>query len=332
MHLSRGRFLGVLGNLAVPTGIPMVCRAAGAGAYTLRLNNGLAATSALGITASRFAAAVARRSNGQLQIEVYPNYQLAKESETIEALTSGVIDFVTIASSVVVPLVPRLQIFAMPFLFKDVAAGFRVLDGPVGTDLSAELASKGILALGWGASGMREFGTTTKSVLVPDDLKGLRVRVQTGAIYIAMFQALGAIPVVIDSSEAFIAVSQHTVDAVDYALVSLVSGKYYTVIKHVAMLNQMFSPTGLFASKRKIDALPLPLQKIIKEEAKAAVPTWRSLSAREALDNVETLKKNDVLFTEPQYQAFRKAMDPVYAVFRSQPGGDLLDRVGRATS
>jgi TRAP-type transport system periplasmic protein len=325
---SRGYFLATVGTL----GVPLARSASAADGYTLRLGTFKIAESSQGRMSEQFAAAVARRSNGQVKIEVYANGVLGKQADVINGLLSGAADFVVIGTGVLAPLAPRLQIFDMPFLFKDMSAGYRVVDGPVGADLAGDLEAKGVLALAWAGSGMREVETVTKVIQTPDDLKGLRIRIQSGAVYVAMFQALGAIPVVTDSSEAYLAVQQHLVDGLDSDINATVSSKFYNVAKHVAMLNQVFAAQCIFGSKRKIDALPAALQRIVKEEAKAIVPSWRSMTDRALAEDTQFLKNNGCTFTEPQLPGFRKAMDPVYAAFQSKPGGDLIERVSRTVS
>ena len=289
-------------------------------------------TALQGVTALRLAAAVARRSNGQLTIEVYPSLQLAKEGAIVEGLSSGVLDLAIQSSAVLVPVLPRFQIFDMPFLFKDSAAVFRVVEGPIGAEFFSELESHGILGLGWGTTGFRELETTSKPVMVPEDVKGLRVRIQSGAVYVATYQALGAIPVTIDLSEAFVGLSQHTVDAIELNLDGFVSGKYYGVAKHVAMLNHIVAVTPLMGSKRKIEALPSALQTILKRECQALVPFWRDLVVRQTNDDIEFLKKSGVALNAVQYAPFRKKMDPVYALFQGKLGGDFIERVGRVAN
>jgi TRAP-type transport system periplasmic protein len=331
VKLLRKSFLAI-GALGAPIGYLAPSRAQSTETYTLRLNLTAPITSAQGACASRFAAAVDRRSKGQLKIEIYPNGQLARERGILEGLTSGAIDLEIGTIAVLEALFPRFQILSLPFLFKNAAAAFRVLDGPIGAEFFADAEAKGLVGLGWADTGFRELETTSKPVVVPDDMKGLRIRIQNGAVYVTIFQALGAIPVTIDLSETFTAVTQHTVDAVDVPIDGFIDQKFYTIMKHVAMLNHVFSVNAFMGSKRKVDALPLNLQRIIKEEGKAAMPFWRALSVRQTADNIGMLKKSGVLFTEIQYPLFRKAMDPVYASLQSKIGGDLIDRIGRAAN
>jgi TRAP-type transport system periplasmic protein len=298
----------------------------------MRLGVSSASNSVQTLTALHLAAAINRRSNGQLKIEVYPSLQLATEQETVQGLTTGVIDLALQSTGFLVQLVPQYQVLSMPFLFKNFASAFRVLDGPIGDQLFADLDAKGILGLSWGTPGFKELETTTKAIVVPEDMKGLRFRIQAGAVYVATYQALGAIPLTIDLSEAFTALSQRTIDGIDTNLDTFTTSKYYTLVKHVAISNHIFAVDALMASKRKTEALPAPLQKVLKEEGKAVVPFWRSLTAKQIAEDIQFLKKNGIAFTEIDYPAFRKAMAPVYAGVQARLGGDLLDRISRAAS
>jgi TRAP-type transport system periplasmic protein len=326
---SRRLFFRTLCALGVaPVAYPAACRAADT--YTMRCNVPTAQDSMYARTALRLAAAVNRRSDGQLKIEVYPNGQLATQQASIDAMTTGVLDLAMESTAVLAPLFPRYQVFDMPFLFRDLAACYRVLDGRIGDELFAELEPKGIVGLGWSTGGFRELETTSKAVITPEDMKGLRVRIVSGAVFVATYQALGAIPVTIDLSEIFTALAQHTIDGMDITLDSVALGKYDTVIKHVAMLNHGLAQNLLMGSKRKIEALPPPLRKILKEEGRAVIPYLRALSTDRQKESIQALKKGGVAFNEVQYSAFRKAVEPVYTVYRAKLGGDFFDRISRA--
>ena len=331
-RLPRGHFLGAL-SAGLPVSAFPVSRALAAEAYTMRLNVPTGPTSVLAVVGTRFAAAVNRRSHGLLTIEVYPNGQLAREQASIESLTTGVLDLTIQGTSFLQPLFPRYQIFDLPFLFRNLAAGYRVLDGSIGREFFAELETRGIVGLAWGAGGgFKELSTTSKAIVAPEDLKGLRIRIMTGAVYLATYQALGAIPVTIDFAEAYTALEQHTVDGMDLGLNAVADGKFYTVIKHVAMSNHILSLGPLIGSKSKVEALPSALQEVLKTEAKAIVPFWRSLVARQLADSADVLKRNGVAFTETDYSAFRKAVDPVYSLVQAKFGSDLIARITRAAN
>ena len=329
---SRRYFLGALGASGISAGVPSIQGSAAADTYTLRLSLSEAGTSILGRTALHFAASVESRAKGQLKIEVYPLGQLAQQQESIGALATGVIDFALTTTAYLEPLLPQFQVFAAPFLFKDPAVAFQVLNGPIGAELFAQLEPKGIIGLGWGIGGFKQLQTVSKPIVVPDDMKGLRIRSVVGAVYAATYQSLGAIPVTIDLSEVFTALQQHTIDGMDLLVNAFTSGKYYTVCKHVAMLNHLVNAEPLLGSKRKIEALPPSLQRVLKESGREAMSTWRAAANTQLAADIGLLKTNGVGFSEIQYPAFRKAVEPVYALLQSRLGGDLLDRIRRAAN
>ena len=298
----------------------------------MRLNLPDTAASAIGQAGVHFAQAVGRRSNGQLTIEVYPSGQLLPQQNTVDGLANGIIDFGIISSAFLVPIFPQYQVFDLPFLLRNLTSGYRLLDGAIGNEFFGLLGSKGVIGLGWGTSGFRELQTTTRAVTVPDDMKGLRIRILAGAVYVATYQALGAIPVTIDMSETFAALNQHAVDGMDINLDSFAVGKFYTVCRHVAMMHHIFSVIPLLGSKRKIESLPAALQKIVREEGNNAVRAWRKDNEERIAGDVDLVKKNGVAFTEIQYAPFRKAMDPVYAGVAAKVGIDLIERVTRAAN
>jgi TRAP-type transport system periplasmic protein len=332
MHRRRFRssFLGGLGALGAAVVYPAWGRAADA--YTLRLSCVDGPPNSTYQAGVHFAEAVQRRSNGRLKVEIYPNGQLEKEQASIQALTTGVLDLALQPSAELVSLFPRYQVFDLPFMFKDFTSAYRVLDGPIGDEFFGDLGSKGIIGLAWGSNGFKELETTNKQVTAPEDMRGLRVRIQGSAVYAATYQALGAIPVAIDLSETFTALSQRIIDAVEVSLLSTWANKYYTLTKHVAMTNHAFAVIVLAGSKQKIEALPADLQTVLKQEGKALPPFWRSVLAQKTTEAVQFLKNNGVAFTDVQYAAFRKAVEPVYATYRPKLGGDLVDRVGRAAN
>jgi TRAP-type transport system periplasmic protein len=329
MHrrLSRRYFLGALGGLAAP--MSAFPHAAAAETYTMRLSLAVPPAGAEFQAAARLANAVARRTNGQLKIEVYPNSQIVSQGSIGDALVTGVLDLVISQAAIMESIMPPFQVFETPFLFKDIAAGGKALDGPFGAEMFAALEPKGMIGLAWGLNGFKQFETSNKAIVVPDDFKGVRMRSQNGAVSVAMYRALGALPVVIDVGETFVALQNHTIDGLDLSLDGFIARSMPTVVKHVAMSNHVLSVTPLLGSKRKIDALPAPLKAILLQEAKAVAPTWRSDLIAETAEYLKVLKQNAVAISEIQYPAFRKAMDPVYAIVQSKLGG-LLERALRA--
>ena len=235
------------------------------------------------------------------------------------------------SSALLATLVPQFQILDVPFLFKDANAGFRFLDGPVLRPVLDQLEAKGITVVGWGFNGFKEFQTVSKPVNVPDDMKGLRVRIQNSPGAVATYKAFGAIPVVIDISELFTAISQHTVDAIDQSIDAFVTFKYYNLAKYCAMLNHVFSVMPVMASKAKMSSLPANLQSLIRDEGNSLSQFWKADTIRRINDDIDVCKKNGVTFTNPPWR-LRKAAEPAWPVFQQRIGGNLIEMAAKARS
>ena len=302
-------------------------RAVAADSYTLRMSMPTASDAAWNVSAGHWAAAVARRSNGRLNIEIYPSSQLANQQESVRGLTTGLVDLTFQPSANFEVFVPELQVLQLPFLAKNAQAGFRVVDGPIGDYFFSALAAKGILGLFWSTAGFRQFETATKVLRAPDDMRGLRFRIQGGSVSVAMYQAVGAVPVTMDFNEVYVGLTQHTIDGLDTSPDGILSQKLYGAIGHMAMSNHTMPYFPIAASKGKIESLPSDLQRILIGEATAIKPSWRAATLKASSDAVDALKAKGVTVNEVDYLAFRKAMDPVYASIQQRFGADLVQRV-----
>jgi TRAP-type transport system periplasmic protein len=313
-------------TIAVP---PSAKIALGAEPYTLRLGITTGQTGEYYAIATQFAGEVARKSNGRLKIDVYPNAQLAVQRDFVAAMQNGLADIGILPSVLFSSLFPQIQVLDLPFMFRDIAGVYRVLDGPFGSDIFTALESKGIVGLAWGEDGFREVETANKAIRVPSDLKGVRLRIQESPISVATMQALGVVPVAIDVSETLVAIQQKVVDGLELGLNTLVSSKFDTVIKYVAMTSHGVTVAMLLGSKQKLDALPADLQKILKDEGKACRSYWEKILGQRTVASVQALKSKGLLLTEVNHAEFRRAVEPVYVSLQAKLGKDLINRVSR---
>lgn len=326
MH-RKFRRRSLLGLAAAAALQPRAARSADG--YTLRLSISPPVGSTFFLHAAEFARTVERRTNGRVKVEVYPSGQLAKQNESIAGLVTGTVDFSLHDAAYVSSVFAPAQVLLLPFMFKDIATLYRIVDGPIGDRLFRQLEDKGILGLSWGAGGFRAIETTTKTVLKPDDMKGLRIRIHGGPD-VATMQALGAVPVSIDTSEVYTAFSQRTVDAIETGPEAIASDKLYQFVRHIAFSNHVPSIAPLLASKKKIEALPPDLQAAVKESAKSVRASWRKLYTERAQESVDFLKGNGVAFNDVDWAAFRRLMTPIYAAYESKIGPDVLQQVSKA--
>lgn len=303
----------------------------GTNAITLKLGHPDTAQHPSQTVAMRYASIVERHSRGRIKIEVFPGGQLGSEKNLVEGLQTGIVDMAMHTSGFLESFFPHIQVLDLPFLFKDETVAEHLLDGEIGRQLLAEMPGKGIIGLAWGHYGWREVETRDRQVVVPKDMRGLKIRIQPGAVFAAMFKAVGAIPQVIDIGEVYIALSQNTVGGLELPLIAVVSSKIYEVTKYVALTNHVYNAGALMASKVRYDALPPDLQKVLRDAAIEVSPFWRKLVADKAAEASRTLKAKGMKIGKTDYAAFRQAMAPVYAEFRPRIGPELMDKVLSAT-
>jgi tripartite ATP-independent transporter DctP family solute receptor len=282
--------------------------------------------------ATRIAQLVEQRTKGAVKIRVFAGGQLGSEVNIVSGLTTGIVDLAMHTTWFLESFFPRIQALDLPFLFKDEAAAERVLDGPIGQQLLKDMETKGIYGLTWGHYGWRETETNTHAIRRPADMSGLKLRIQPGAVFAAMFKTVGAVPVVIDLAELYIAMSQGTVNGYELPFLAVISSKLVEVTKYVGLTNHVYNGGAFMASKLRFDSLAPKEREVIRETVKEIQPVWRKLVADKSLENRKQCEQRGLAINEIDYPAFRKAMDPVYAEFRPKIGTEFADRVIKAAS
>jgi TRAP-type transport system periplasmic protein len=307
-------FVGRTGWAATPT-------------HTLKLTFADTQSHPLYDVLKRFAEDVSKRTSGAIDIQVFSIGQLGSGTNILTGLQTGIIDFCAHTSGFIDTIFPKFQVVDLPFLFSDSASAERLLDGPTGTKLLDMLPTKGIYGLGWGHWGWRVVSTVGKKAAEPADMKGLKIRVQPGAIFAATFRALGASPVAIDLTEVYLALSQHVIDAVETPMISLAATKHDEIVNTINLTNQVYNVGVMMASKAKFDALPKDAQEAIRAASVNLTKDWRTTVAAKSEEIAERDKTKGMTFVEPNREAYRKATESVYPQFKDIIGADLYDAV-----
>jgi len=328
--MDRRKFMMGTGASALALGVPPV-RAAGE-PVVLKLAHPDTPLHPSQQIATRIAQLVEQRTKGAVKIRVFAGGQLGSEVNIVSGLTTGIVDLAMHTTGFLESFFPRIQALDLPFLFKDEAAAERVLDGPIGQQLLKDMETKGIYGLTWGHYGWRETETNTHAIRQPGDMSGLKLRIQPGAVFAAMFKTVGAVPVVIDLAELYIAMSQGTVNGYELPFLAVISSKLVEVTKYVGLTNHVYNGGAFMASKVRFDSLAPKDREVIRETVKEIQPVWRKLVADKSLENRKQCEQRGLAINEIDYPAFRKAMDPVYAEFRPKIGTEFADRVIKAAS
>ena len=160
------------------------------------------------ISAHEFKNRVEEKTDGRVEVLLYPDSQLGSEREAIEGISLGTIDMGVITNAPISGFVPQFQILDLPYLFSDVEQAHSVLDGPIGQDLLKLLGDHGIIGLGFTEGGFRQMINNVRPINTPDDVAGIKFRVMENPVYIGMFEAMGSNPTPMAWGETFTAVQQ----------------------------------------------------------------------------------------------------------------------------
>ena len=191
-----------------------------------------------------------------------------------------------------------------------------ILDGQVGQDLFADMDAKNIIGLEWGWYGWRQMETRDRVVHTPADLHGLKMRIQAGPVFVAMFKALGAIPVPLDGTEVYLALSQKTVDGLEFPLPTSVNFKVYEVCKQVALTNHIYNAGILMVSKARWTQMTEADRTAFREAGKAIRRFWRDTISKASDSAAGVLQQHGMQISKVDFVPFQEKMDPVYAEFR----------------
>jgi tripartite ATP-independent transporter DctP family solute receptor len=275
----------------------------------------------------KFAELVKQKSNGRIEVQVAPAAQLGDDVPILTSLRTGSVDFSANSQGAISSVIPEYAAFGMPFLFPNLPAAWKVLDGPVGQDLAKASEAKGLLVLGYWDNGIRHVSNSKRPINTPADLKGIKIRTPPDPTTIDIMSALGADPQQIKFSELYVALQQGVVDAQENPLMNIYSSKLYEVQKFISLTSHKYEMTPFVMSKRSWDKLSEADRKIIKEAAAEATQFNRKLS-QEADQKLEgELKAKGIQINRPDLAPFAKATQPVIDKWTTGPQGDFVKKV-----
>lgn len=272
---------------------------------------------------------VARLTNNQLQVDVFPAMQLGGARENVDAVRSGTLALTWVGAAFLSRIAPELEAVSLPFIFANRESAFRVIDGPVGAAIDRKLQEKGFTSLGWMELGMRHVTNSKGPIRTMADLKGLKVRLQPNETHLATFRALGANPVAMDVKELYSALEQRVVDGQENPYTVISASRFGEVQKHLSNTGHFFDFIAVVASKKAFDQLKPEFQKAVKEAMTATIAYQRKLAAEEESKKLAELKTR-MTYTEltpAAREEMRKASLPVLEEVKKRAGADLVNQV-----
>lgn len=272
---------------------------------------------------------VARLTNNQLQVDVFPAMQLGGAKENVDAVRSGTLALTWVGAAFLSRIAPELEAVSLPFVFRNRETAFRVIDGPVGAAIDKKLQDKGFLSLGWMELGMRNITNSRGPIKSMADLKGLKLRLQPNETHLATFRALGANPVAMDVKELYSALEQKVVDAQENPYTVISSSRYSEVQKQLSNSGHFFDFIAVVASKKAFEQLKPEFQKAVREAMSTTIAFQRKLAVESEGKALAELKAKMTLteISPAALDEMRKATAPVIEDVKKRAGAELVAQV-----
>jgi len=281
------------------------------------------------VGAQYFAKLVTERTDNRITFKLYPDGQLGKgERELLEAIQQGSIDMYIGSTGPLGGFVPAFQVLDIPFLFRDYAHVDKVLDGPIGQELLADLEKVQMKGLAFWENGFRNLTNSKKVIKTPEDAKGMKIRTMENPVHIQAWKTAGLNPTPMAWSEVYGALQQGVIDGQENPVAVILQNKVYEVQKQLALTQHVYSPAVLIMSTKRWNQLPKEDQAIILQAAKEGAVYQRKLGRDNEEQMLAELQKNGVTVTrDVDKAAWVNAMKPAFDAFSAQFGKDKIDAI-----
>jgi len=289
-----------------------------------------------GKAAEKFKELAEAATKGRVKIEVYANSTLYKDKEELEALQLGAVQMLAPSMAKFGPLgVKEFELFDLPYLFTDQQSLERVTNGPVGREMLKRLETKGLIGLSFWDNGFKIM-SSNRSMHVPTDLKGLKLRIQASKVLDEQMRVLGANPQVMAFSEVYQALQTGVVDGVENVPSNLYTQKMHEVQKHMTVTNHGYIGYAVVVNKKFWEKLPADVRSQLDGAMREATEYANKIAQQEneaALESIRKSGKTTVYMpTEAEKAEWRKVMLPVHKTMEERIGKDLIAAASKAAA
>lgn len=271
-------------------------------------------------------------SQGAMRIDIYPSGQLGSERELMELLQIGSLAMTKVSSSPMEGFVPEMKIFNVPYVFRDKEHYWQVLDSHIGKDLLLAGESVRLRGLGYYDAGSRSFYTTEQPIYTPDDLTGLKIRVQESQTSIQMVRSLGGSATPISWGELYTSLQQGVVDAAENNPPSFYSSKHYEVCKYFTLDEHTMVPDIILISQYIWNKLPPQQQHWLQQAMDESVVYQRELWAKATNEALEAVAAAGVEIIRPDKSLFQEKVQGMHDSLKGTEVYELLQEIQSISS
>jgi tripartite ATP-independent transporter DctP family solute receptor len=273
---------------------------------------------------------LAEKSNGKVRLDIYPSEQLGSEREMIEQVQMGSLDMTKTSTSPLESFIPIMGAFGVPYIFTDSEHHWKVLDGPIGERIKRAGESVGLKGLCFYDAGSRSFYTTDKPTVKPEDLEGMKIRVQESKTAMAMVEALGASPTPIAWGELYTSLQQGVVDGAENNPPSFYRSRHYEVCKHYSLDEHTTVPDIVLISMEVWNKLDVDVQRMVQEAAAESAQHQRELWKEMTAEALEEVEAAGVKIYHPDKEPFREKVKEMHESYKGTEIGDLIEEIKQA--
>jgi C4-dicarboxylate-binding protein DctP len=295
----------------------------------IKLSHVVADNTPKGQASLKFKELAEKKLPGKVVVQVFPNSQLFGDAKEMEALLLGDVQIIAPSLSKFDRYTKKLQVFDLPFMFDNIAAVDRFQEGPVGQALLNSMTSKGIKGLGYWHNGMKQLSDDKDKLQRPEDVKGLKFRIQPSDVLEAQFRAVGANPQKMAFSEVYQALQTGVVDGQENTWSNIYSQKFYEVQKTIAETNHGVIDYMVITNAKWWDGLPADVRKGLQEAMNEATKFGNDLAGTLNEQDKQKIaaagKAKIVQLSKQDIAAWKKAMEPVWKKFEGDIGKDVIE-------
>lgn len=288
-----------------------------------------------GQAAEYFKKLAEERTHGRVKVEVYPNSQLFKDKEEMEALQMGSVQMLAPSLAKFGPLgIKEFELFDLPFIFDNYGELHRVTQGPIGAKLLKKLETKGLMGLAYWDNGFKVM-SANKPLRVPADFRGLKMRIQSSKVLDSEMRSVGAMPQVLAFSEVYQALQTGVVDGTENPPSNLYTQKMYEVQKYVTLSDHGYLGYAVLVNKKFWQGLPADIRTILDGCMKDATKFANDVAKKDNDEAMAAVKKSGrcqiITLTAKERAAWKKAMDKAHKDNMNRIGADIVKEVYKET-
>ena len=307
-----------MASVSIATAAPIV----------IKFSHVVAENTPKGQMANKFAELVERDLAGKVKVEVFPNSQLFGDNKVLEAMILGDVQMAAPSLSKFKKYTKSLQIFDLPFLFKDMAAVEKFQQGPTGQKLLMATKKKGLIGLGYLHNGLKQL-SASEPLRVPADAKGKKFRIMSSDVLAAQFQAVDAMPLKKPFSEVFTLLQTKAIDGQENSWSNIYSKKFYEVQPYITESNHGVLDYFVITSAEFWMGLPDDIRTVVKKDLDEAIAFGNKIAAEKAVGDrqkiIDSKRSTIIELTPAERQQWVDAMKPVWKQFEDQIGKEYID-------